>query len=222
MDDRELIAAILTAGMLPTLEIPQSRARGRGGPVTDAESEAIQRAVDHAFGLYRSFLNGLRATPDWIIDSPPASHVARIGMRELYRSLGRTTKWRAPDCVKTEPIIYSVVSNVGKRIREFWSREAEPAGCRSRARPCSAGPSRTNQPVCPAEPGSRSRPLRATGRRKEAGYCRGAIVIVMQRLHEDDLVGHVLGPSKRMRGVIQGCNASNESGFPGPRAHDRN
>ena len=53
MDDRELIAAILTAGMLPTLEIPQSRARGRGGSVTDAESEAIQRAVDHAFGLYR-------------------------------------------------------------------------------------------------------------------------------------------------------------------------
>ena len=86
MDDRELIAAILTAGMLPTLEIPQSRARGRGGPVTDAEGEAIQRAVDHAFGLSRLFLNGLRATPDWIMDSPPASHVARIGMRELYRS----------------------------------------------------------------------------------------------------------------------------------------
>jgi hypothetical protein len=44
MADRELIAAILTAGMLPTLEIPQSRTQGRGGPVTRAEAEAIQRA----------------------------------------------------------------------------------------------------------------------------------------------------------------------------------
>jgi hypothetical protein len=71
MDDRELIAAILTAEMLPTLEIPQSRARGRGGPVTDAEGEAIQRAVDHAFGLYRLFLNGFarRQVGSWIV--PP-------------------------------------------------------------------------------------------------------------------------------------------------------
>ena len=63
MDDRELIAAILTAGLLPTLEIPQSRARTRTGPVTGAESEAIQRAVDHAFGVYRLVLNGLGVDP---------------------------------------------------------------------------------------------------------------------------------------------------------------
>ena len=41
MDDRELIAAILTAGMLPILPILRSRAEGRTGPVTDAEGEAI-------------------------------------------------------------------------------------------------------------------------------------------------------------------------------------
>lgn len=59
MADRELIAAILTAGMLPILEIPQTRAQGRRGPITRAEGEAIQRAVDHAFGLYRLVLNEL-------------------------------------------------------------------------------------------------------------------------------------------------------------------
>jgi hypothetical protein len=63
MDDRELIVAILTAGMLPTLEIPQSRARGSGGPVTDAEGDAIQRAGGHAVGLYRSVLEGLGVDP---------------------------------------------------------------------------------------------------------------------------------------------------------------
>ena len=56
MDDRELIAAILTAGMLPTL--PRSRAEGRGGPVTDAAGDAIQRAVGHAIALHRSVLEG--------------------------------------------------------------------------------------------------------------------------------------------------------------------
>ena len=55
--------AILTAGMLPTMEIPQSRAQGKGRPLTTAEAGAIQRAVDHAFGLYRLVLNGLGADP---------------------------------------------------------------------------------------------------------------------------------------------------------------
>ena len=59
MYDRELIAAILTAGMLPTLPIPRSRAQGGRSPVTDTEGEAIQRAVGHAVGLYRSVLEGL-------------------------------------------------------------------------------------------------------------------------------------------------------------------
>jgi hypothetical protein len=64
MADRELIAAILTAGMLPTLEIPPSRAQGRrNGPITRAEGEAIQRAADHAFGLYRLVLNELVIDP---------------------------------------------------------------------------------------------------------------------------------------------------------------
>jgi hypothetical protein len=63
MADRELIAAILTAGMLPTLEVPQTRGRARNGPVTRAEAETIQSAVDHAFGLYRLVLAGLGVDP---------------------------------------------------------------------------------------------------------------------------------------------------------------
>jgi hypothetical protein len=63
MADRELIAAILTAGMLPTLEIPRSRVEGRRRPLNGAEAEAIHRALDHAFGLYRLVLNGLGVDP---------------------------------------------------------------------------------------------------------------------------------------------------------------
>jgi hypothetical protein len=64
MADRELIAAILTAGMLPTMEIPQSRAQGKGRPLITAEADAIQRAVDHAFGLYRLVLKARSCTGD--------------------------------------------------------------------------------------------------------------------------------------------------------------
>jgi hypothetical protein len=63
MADRELIAAILTAGMLPTMEIPQSRAQSKGRPLTKAEADTIQRAVDHAFGVDRLVLNGLGVDP---------------------------------------------------------------------------------------------------------------------------------------------------------------
>ena len=63
MADRELIAAILTAGMLPTLEIPRSRLQGRSSRVTAAEAQAIQCAIDHAFGVYRLVLNELGADP---------------------------------------------------------------------------------------------------------------------------------------------------------------
>jgi hypothetical protein len=52
MADRELIAAILTAGMVPTLEIPRSRLQGKSSRVTAAEAQAIQCAIDHAFGVY--------------------------------------------------------------------------------------------------------------------------------------------------------------------------
>jgi hypothetical protein len=72
MADRELIAAILTAGMLPTLEIPPSRTQGRRGAITRAEGEAIQRAVDHAFGLYRLVLNELVMDPFASVAEPNA------------------------------------------------------------------------------------------------------------------------------------------------------
>jgi hypothetical protein len=44
--------------VLLTLPIPRSRAAGGTGSVTDAEGEAIQRPVGHAFGLYQSVLEG--------------------------------------------------------------------------------------------------------------------------------------------------------------------
>jgi hypothetical protein len=53
VDDRELIAAILRAGMLPTIPVPQAR------PMTEAEREAIEHAVAHAIGLYRTMLGSL-------------------------------------------------------------------------------------------------------------------------------------------------------------------
>lgn len=52
MDDRELIAAILKAGMLPT--VPK--------PAAD-DGEAILRAVGHAIGLCRSAVEGLGVDP---------------------------------------------------------------------------------------------------------------------------------------------------------------
>jgi hypothetical protein len=59
MDDRELIAAILTAGMMPKIPI----ARRASGRLTEAEGETLRRAVAHAVGLYRSVLEGLGADP---------------------------------------------------------------------------------------------------------------------------------------------------------------
>jgi hypothetical protein len=72
MADRELIAAILTAGMLPTLDVPQSRVRAPNGPVTRVEREVIQSAVEHAFGLYRLVLNGLGVDPSASMAEPDA------------------------------------------------------------------------------------------------------------------------------------------------------
>lgn len=72
MADRELIAAILTAGMLPTLGIPRSRLERRSRTITRAESEAIQRAVDHASGLYRLVLNELGVDP-FAFETEPGS-----------------------------------------------------------------------------------------------------------------------------------------------------
>ena len=72
MADRELIAAILTAGMLPTLEIPRSRLKGISSRVTAAEGQAIQCAVDHAVGVYRLVLNELGADPFASTNEPGA------------------------------------------------------------------------------------------------------------------------------------------------------
>jgi hypothetical protein len=85
MADRELIAAILTAGMLPTLEIPRSRVEGGRRPLTRAEAETVQRAVDHAFGLYRLVLNGLGVdlfSVDETGGQPQASALRCCGHRE--------------------------------------------------------------------------------------------------------------------------------------------
>jgi hypothetical protein len=83
MADRELIAAILTAGMLPTLEIPLSRACGGRGPLVVGEAEVIQRAVDHAFGLYRLVLNGLEVDPLSAAETSRQPHAPAVGPRNL-------------------------------------------------------------------------------------------------------------------------------------------
>jgi hypothetical protein len=84
--DHELIAAILTAGMLPTLEIPRSRLEGRSRPLTRGEAEAIERAVDHAFGLYRLVLNGLGVDVPSVAEAdahpqPPADMTRNLDQR---------------------------------------------------------------------------------------------------------------------------------------------
>jgi hypothetical protein len=80
MADRELIAAILTAGMLPTLEIPRSRLQGRSSRITTAEAQAIQCAIDHAFGVYRLVLNELGADPFASSAEPgPQPRAAAVG-----------------------------------------------------------------------------------------------------------------------------------------------
>jgi hypothetical protein len=63
MADRELIAAVLTAGMLPTLGIPRSRVDGGRGRIPYAEARTVQCAIDHAVGLYRLVLDGFEADP---------------------------------------------------------------------------------------------------------------------------------------------------------------
>jgi hypothetical protein len=59
--DRELIVAVLTAEMLPTLPIPENRTPT--GEVTNAEGDTILRAGGHAIGLYRSVPPGLWVDP---------------------------------------------------------------------------------------------------------------------------------------------------------------
>ena len=71
MPDRELIAAILTAGMLPALEIPPSRVNGGRARLPYAEAQTVQCAVDHAFGIYRLVLNGLGADPLFMTETSP-------------------------------------------------------------------------------------------------------------------------------------------------------
>jgi hypothetical protein len=55
MDDREPIAAVLTAGMMPKIQIP----RRVSGQFTEDEGETLRRAIAYAVGLYRSVLEGL-------------------------------------------------------------------------------------------------------------------------------------------------------------------
>jgi hypothetical protein len=107
MADRELIAAILTAGMLPTLEIPRSRLAGRPRSVTRAEADAIERAVDHAFGLYRLVLNGLGVDPLSIAETggqPQAPADMTRNLDERSRSHAETgVPWEHTRSAFTDP-----------------------------------------------------------------------------------------------------------------------
>ena len=57
MADRELLAATLTAGMLPTLPVP-----GDDDP-TEREETDFSQAVAHAVSLYRAVLDALSLRP---------------------------------------------------------------------------------------------------------------------------------------------------------------
>jgi hypothetical protein len=85
MADRELIAAILTAGMLPTLEIPRTRLQGISSRVTAAEGHVVQCAVDHAVGVYRLMLNELGADPFASRKEPEAQPRAAGGRKWVNR-----------------------------------------------------------------------------------------------------------------------------------------
>jgi hypothetical protein len=73
----------LTAGMLPTVEIPRSRVEGRRRQLTGAEAETVQRAVDHAFGLYRLVLNELGVDPFSVAETAGQSQSAADVTRNL-------------------------------------------------------------------------------------------------------------------------------------------
>jgi hypothetical protein len=57
MADRELIAATLTAGMLPTVPAPFAADK------TEREETDISQAVAHAVGLYRAVLEAISVKP---------------------------------------------------------------------------------------------------------------------------------------------------------------
>ena len=99
MADHELIAAILTAGMLPTLEIPRSRLQGRSSRVTAAEGQAIRCAVDHAFGVYRLVLNELGADPFASRAEPGAQpRAAAVGNGATGRPKHERVSYEHADC----------------------------------------------------------------------------------------------------------------------------
>ena len=114
MADRELIAAILTAGMLPALEIPRSRLDGRRGldgrrrPVAGVEAEAIECAVDHAFGLYRLVLNGLGVDPVSSVETgaqprAPADMTENLDQRSSHAHAETEARWEHTRSAFTDP-----------------------------------------------------------------------------------------------------------------------
>ena len=108
MAERELIAAVLTAGMLPTLEIPRSRVERRRRALTGAEAEAIQRAVDHAFGLYRLVLNGLGVDPVSSIETDaqpqaPADMTENLDQRSSHAHAETEARWEHTRSAFTDP-----------------------------------------------------------------------------------------------------------------------
>jgi hypothetical protein len=58
MADNELTAAILAAGMLPVLAVPDIAANGG---LQQRDQEQLIRSIQHAVGLYRAILEGLSA-----------------------------------------------------------------------------------------------------------------------------------------------------------------
>ena len=64
MADRELLAATLSAGMLPTVPAPPTSKK------TEREEAEILQAVAHAVSLYRAVLEALSVGPPVALPSP--------------------------------------------------------------------------------------------------------------------------------------------------------
>jgi hypothetical protein len=69
MADKEIIAAILAAGMLPPVAAADI---GRNGQLEEVEQQRLMRAIGHAIGLYRGVFEGLNIrTEDELKVTPP-------------------------------------------------------------------------------------------------------------------------------------------------------
>ena len=115
MTDKELIAAILAAGLLPPVPVPD---RTENGYIDPQEGRRLVRAMSHAVGLYRGILEGLGTdalpSKDRVValggQPEPASPSRRSGSLKalaafLAISLTIASPATAADCANADPFL---------------------------------------------------------------------------------------------------------------------